>query len=92
MLALTDGISGDESDDDSSGLNVFRRFEIPTRDVIKESAVFDIASNCVHVSPLRLVLELRADERRIAQHVAALLAREHGVPIHAERVALDDVR
>ena len=68
------------------------RFQIPGGDVIEDARAFDLTPDVGHVGFLLKILLFFADEGRVAEDERALGSGEHVVPIHAQGVAVDDVR
>ena len=72
--------------------NVCRSLHEPSRHVIQSAAAASQVRYATHLRPLLRALMFRSDERRVAEHVRALLGRQHFRPIHLQRIALHDPR
>ena len=73
-------------------MHVARRFHVPRRNEIEQTATLDAGKYPRYIGTLRIVQEFRTDKRRVPQHIAALLRRHHLPPIQAQRIAVDDMR
>ena len=73
-------------------LHIARSFHIPGCDKIQHAKAFDVAHDALEIGFLCSALFFFAQERRIAQHIAAALGGQHLLPIQRQRIAVDDVR
>ena len=93
LLALHDAIGGHIAH--PQGMvepRIVGPFDVPGRHKIEHAAAFQAVEERCHISLLLRILVLLAYERRIAQHIAAALGRQHLVPVDAQRVAMHHMR
>lgn len=91
LLALADGIGGNEGAGHARSLDVPGRFEIPRAHVVQDPGTVDAGEDPLHLGALAVVLPFGPPERRIPQHGVQGRGIDDGVPIHVQRVAVMDV-
>ena len=73
-------------------MKVTRRLDVPRRHKVQQSGVVDAVEHGAGVFALRVVHELGADKRRVAQHIAAALGGQNLVPVQPQRIAMHHMR
>ena len=92
LLALCDGIRGDESDPRMGSLEIRARFDELGCDVIQCAAATAQLRYAPNLLALHGALILCAAERRIAEKERASLRLDHALPVRFKRVDGMDVR
>ena len=96
LLALRDGVGGDEGGTDSGALHHLGSLVVPSRHIVYlagglEGFAFLVHEYAEQVCLLLLALQRIAHKRRIADDVVQLFLRAHALPLYPQRVALHDV-
>ena len=92
LLALADGVRGDERRPYGMGAHELRRLDEPAGDVVDVADVLGARRECVlDLGFLFAVLIAGAQERRVADDVIAVLRCDDLRPIHAQGIAVVDV-
>ncbi len=90
LLALSDGIRGDESNADIRALNVLASLHIPIADVIKNTVSLDVLQDELLVGLLLVRLPCVADKRRVAENVGAFRNGKNACPVDPQGIAVPD--
>ena len=91
LLTLANAVGGNQRGFDFRVvMHVGGSLVMPARHIVESTEAAFVAPDEFHVLHLFRRAPLVADEWRIAQHIAALLRRQHIAPVEAQRVAAGD--